>query len=165
MDVALRRHLSVLDPSTDWSGFCFRPRVGTVLDEGYAGVTAFKAPEGSGQLSVGCQMNSPIDLGWRAKLIGGRVGLQFQRLVADIFLTAVLPEAFAVGYIRLLGRLKTAGRDVQQHRDVPFYTWHFGCGRQGVGEWLLLSKPTGQSSNLLRSCMLKHSPLAGRDWG
>ena len=69
MDVALRRHLSVLDPSTDWSGFCFRPRVGTVLDEGYAGVTAFKAPEGSGQMSVGCQMHFSIDLERRAKLI------------------------------------------------------------------------------------------------
>ena len=121
MDVALRRHLSVLDPNTDWSGFCFRPRIGTVLDEGYAGVTAFKAPEESGQKSVGCQMHFSIDLERRAKKIGGQVGAQFQRLVTDVFLDAVLPEAFAVGYIRLLEWLKTAEMEVQQLRDVAFY--------------------------------------------
>ena len=121
MDVALRRHLSVLDPNTDWSGFCFRPRIGTVLDEGYAGVNAFKAPEESGQASVGCQMHFSIDLERRAKLIGGQVGAQFQRLVAEVFLRAVLPEAFAVSYIRLLDWLKTAKLEVQQRRDVAFY--------------------------------------------
>lgn len=120
-DLALRRHLSLLDPDTNWSQFCFQPRVGTVLDEGYAGQTAFKPPEESGQASVGCQMHFTIDLERREYKIGGAVGASFKRLVSDLFLRASIPEEFAVNYIKLLTWQKTALLDKQQYRDVAFF--------------------------------------------
>lgn len=132
-DSALRRHLSVVAPGTDWSGFCFRPRVGTVLDEGYAGQSAFKAPEASGQASTGCRMHFQIDLERRANRIGGEVGATLKRLAADLFLRASIPEEFGVNYVRLLKWLKAAAMDSQQHRDVAFFVafwlWPPRCRR------------------------------------